>query len=175
MNDTASMTAPNTIATPLKDITAYVPVDDRLATSGQPTVVQFKDIAAAGFLTVINLGLPTSTGALSDEQQTVESNGMEYIAIPVPFEAPAREHYFRFETELRARRDRRVWVHCAMNYRVTSFLAVYRMRVLGWSRRDAFASVNKVWEPDQVWARWTDDCLNATNETSAPSTPLPTA
>ncbi len=167
------MTAPNASLTPLKDIIAYFPVDDRLATSGQPTVAQFKDIAAAGFQTVINLGLPTSTGALSDEKATVEANGMDYVAIPVPFEAPTREHYFRFESELRPRRDRRVWVHCAMNYRVSSFLAVYRMRVLGWSRRDAFAAVVKVWEPDLVWARWTDDCLSAANETIAPSTPSP--
>ena len=159
------MTAPNASLTPLKDIIAYVPVDERLATSGQPTVAQFKDIAAAGFQTVINLGLPTSTGALSDEKATVEANGMDYVSIPVPFEAPTREHYFRFEAELRPRRDRRVWVHCAMNYRVSSFLAVYR--------RDAFASVVKVWEPDLVWARWTDDCLSAANETIAPSTPSP--
>lgn len=158
-------------ANPLCLIQAYVPIDSKLASSGQPTADEFSQIAAAGFRTVINLALPTSTGALPDERATVTGLGMDYVAIPVPFEAPLREHYQRFEGELRQRSGEAVWVHCALNYRVSAFFAVYRVRQLGWARDSAIGELRKIWEPDGVWTEWLDVCFNGSTGANAPSTP----
>jgi protein tyrosine phosphatase (PTP) superfamily phosphohydrolase (DUF442 family) len=124
---------------------------DRIYTSGQPTEAQLPLLAAGGIQTVLNLALPTSPGALPDEAASVNRLGMEYVAIPVPFESPTREHWEAFRQALAARAGRTVWVHCALNYRVSAFLAAYRVRELGWSPADAWRDLRTVWEPDPIW------------------------
>ena len=141
-------------AHPEQQVLAYIPAGEGLATSGQPTEEQIRDIAAAGYRTVINLAMPTSPGALADEQKSVETAGMEYIGIPVDFTAPTADHYERFEKELRQRAATPVWVHCALNYRVSAFIAAYRVRVLGWDPEMALAALRQIWEPDAIWADW---------------------
>lgn len=159
----------------LNTIKAYVPIDSTLATSGQPTETEFREIASAGFRTVLNLALPTSPGELPDERATVQALGMNYAHLPVPFEAPQWEHFQRFEHEMRQRAGTAVWVHCAMNYRVSAFLAVHRVRNQGWTRDNALAELRKVWLPDAVWTEWIETCLTASSEASAPSKPSPAA
>ena len=51
----------------LDDIRAFLLLQDGTATAGMPRPEHFPEIAAGGFRTVINLALPTSTGALPDE------------------------------------------------------------------------------------------------------------
>ncbi len=137
-----------------QQILTYVLAGDGLATSGQPTEEQIRDIAAAGYRTIINLAMPTSPGALADERKSVEAAGMEYIGIQVDFSAPTADHYDRFEAELRQRAGTPVWVHCALNYRVSAFIAAYRVRALGWDPDAAQAAVRQIWEPDPIWADW---------------------
>ena len=127
-------------------------IDDRIATGGQPTEAQLRDLAAAGFQSVINLALTTSTDALADEPASVRALGLDHIHIPVDFEAPTAEDYARFAAAMRAWHGRDVFVHCAANYRVSVFFAIYRVTVLGWRREAALAAVRDVWEPDPVWA-----------------------
>jgi protein tyrosine phosphatase (PTP) superfamily phosphohydrolase (DUF442 family) len=124
---------------------------DRIFTSGQPTEAQLPLLAANDIQTVLNLALPTSPGALPDEAASVTRLGMEYLAIPVPFEAPTVTHWEAVRTALTSRADRKVWVHCALNYRVSAFLAIYRVRELGWSPAEAWRDLRTVWEPDPVW------------------------
>jgi len=50
-----------------------------------------------------------------------------------------------------------VFVHCAANYRVSSFVALYGESRLGWTREDADAHIRKVWEPNGTWARFLDE------------------
>ena len=126
-------------------------LEDRIFTSGQPTEEQLPLLAAGGIQTVLNLALPTSPGALPDEAASVTGLGMEYVAIPVPFDAPTLAHWEAVRTALATRADRTVWVHCALNYRVSAFLAAYRVRELGWTPVDAWRELRMVWEPDPVW------------------------
>jgi hypothetical protein len=44
----------------LSEIDKFHPLGDKLATAGQPTEAQLRQIREAGFDTVINLALPTS-------------------------------------------------------------------------------------------------------------------
>lgn len=131
-------------------------IDDRIATGGQPTEAQLRDIADAGFACVINLALTTSTDALADEPGSVRALGLEHIHVPVDFEAPTAEDHARFAAAMRERSGRAVFVHCAANYRVSVFFAIHRVTALGWRREDAMAAVRDVWEPDAVWTAFFD-------------------
>ena len=48
----------------------YVPINDQIASSGQPSPEQFSAIKKAGYDVVINLALASSEGAVSDEDAT---------------------------------------------------------------------------------------------------------
>ena len=135
------------------DLPAGILVQPALMTSGQPSISDFSRLAKAGVRTVINLALPTSSNALPDERTVVTGLGMEYLDIPVPFESPGETQYLACEVALRARSAQPVLLHCALNYRVSSFVAIYRVRRLGWTPEAAWAGVRAVWEPDAVWER----------------------
>ncbi len=89
---------------------------------------QRKSIADAqgrGVKLVLNLAMPDSDFALPDERAVVELLGMDFIHIPVPFSAPTIEHFLQFERELVLRYDPMILVHCAYNWRASSFVALY--------------------------------------------------
>ena len=50
---------------------------------------------------------------------------MAYRHIPVKFEAPAVEDFRAFVSAMDEWSDRKVFVHCAANFRVSAFVAVY--------------------------------------------------
>jgi uncharacterized protein (TIGR01244 family) len=131
----------------------------QLATAGQPSAEQLAAVAAAGYRVVINLGLTGTDYALSDEAGLVASLGMEYVHIPVAWEGPTSEDVERFAAALREAGGKRVFVHCAANKRVSVFVALYRIRELGWPVETALAAVRDVWEPNAVWARFIEQLL----------------
>lgn len=137
---------------PLASIVNVRVVDDHLGTSGQPNEAQLADIAAAGYEVVINLALHDDPRySLKDERGTVEALGIEYVHIPVVFSAPKEEEVARFFDVMDANKERKIWVHCAANYRVSVFLGLYRVRRLGWDRERAFEQLKSFWEPNEVW------------------------
>lgn len=126
-------------------------VSERIVSSGQPTAAQFADIARAGFEAVINLAMPESDGALADERAIVEALGLCYVHIPVPFDAPETRHLDAFFAAMNALAGRRVWVHCALNWRVSAFLYLYHRRVLGLPDAEARRAMWPGWTPEPVW------------------------
>ena len=123
-----------------------------LTTSGQPTEDQFEEIAKAGVGTVINLAMPDSPHALSNEAELLASLGLRYVPIPVDFAAPRESDYQRFAQEMDALGDVPVHVHCIANYRVAAFLYRYRRERLGWTEDEARPDLDAVWQPEGVWA-----------------------
>jgi protein tyrosine phosphatase (PTP) superfamily phosphohydrolase (DUF442 family) len=138
----------------LADITNFVAIDDRLATAGQPTEEQLAEIVEAGFETVVNLGLLDQDYSLVDEAGSVCELGLRYVHIPVSFTAPTVEDFQQFRETLREHAGRKVLVHCAMNMRVSCFMALYGEAELGWSRTEADAHVRRIWEPNEVWSAY---------------------
>jgi protein tyrosine phosphatase (PTP) superfamily phosphohydrolase (DUF442 family) len=136
----------------LSEIRNFVAVSDELATGGQPTEAQLREVAASGFELVINLGLLDPLYCLPDEAGTAKELGLAYRHIPVDFKAPRVDDFVRFENALGEAAGRRAFVHCAANYRVSCFVALYGERHLGWSRERAFAHVTQVWNPDTTWS-----------------------
>jgi uncharacterized protein (TIGR01244 family) len=135
-------------------------VDSRIGTSGQPTEKQLGEIAAAGYRTVINLALHDDPRySLEDERGTVEGLGMDYVHIPVQFAAPTDDDLDRFFAAMDANQDRKVWMHCAANMRVSAFLGLYRVRRQGWDREKAFELLHGLWEPNDTWSAFIERSL----------------
>ncbi len=131
----------------------FVQLTPRIGTAGQPTAEQFADIAAAGFQAVINLAMPDSDNALADEGSLVSSQGMSYVHLPVDFAAPTPEHVRRFAGVMESFKDVPVFVHCAMNLRVSAFMYLYLRYCEGVSDDDARSPILAKWDPrmDDVW------------------------
>ena len=62
--------------TGLNEITNFVQLTEDIGTSGQPRPEQFNEIADDGYAAVVNLALPTSDHAISDEGSLVTGLGM---------------------------------------------------------------------------------------------------
>jgi len=122
-----------------------------MASSGQPEEHEFGDIAKAGYRVVVNLAMPNSDFAIPEEGNIVTALGMSYVHIPVPFEAPTAEHLRQFIKVMQAYADRKVWVHCALNYRVSAFLYQYQRLVKGLPHEEARKAMLESWEPDEIW------------------------
>lgn len=135
----------------LNAIKAFTTVTDHLACAGQPGAEAIPALRSAGFDRVINLGLLGQPYSLADERGLVEAAGMAYRHIPVPFEAPEPVHFAAFLAEMDSAPGAKVFLHCAANYRASSFAALYGLRRLGWDRDRAEAFLVRVWNPNPIW------------------------
>ncbi len=135
-----------------EDIYNWQRLDDRLTTSGQPTEAQLTAIQALGVRHIVNLGLHTHERALPDEAATVAGLGMTYIHLPVDFQNPTDGDFARFCETMDGLKDVPVHVHCIANFRVSAFFCRYRRDVLGWDQARARAGMEKIWQPEGVWA-----------------------
>lgn len=135
----------------VKEICNYLSISDTIGTAGQPTPQQFVAIKKAGYEVVINLAMPNSTNALANERELVTQQGMDYIHIPVVWEDPTLEDLERFFAAMDRQRDRKVFVHCALNWRVSSFILLYRVIRQHVALEAAQATQSQIWEPDAVW------------------------
>lgn len=146
----------------LTSIYNYRAVDESLGTSGQPSAAQLREIAAAGFTTVINLALHDDPRySLLDEPGVVQSLGMAYVHIPVQFSMPAETDLLDFFSAIAAHDGEKIWVHCAANMRVSAFLGLYRVIQLDWEHERAFALMNGLWQPNEVWSSFISSMLKS--------------
>jgi protein tyrosine phosphatase (PTP) superfamily phosphohydrolase (DUF442 family) len=135
----------------IADIRNYIHLSEKIASSGQPEAHEFMGIAKAGYKLVVNLAMPDSDFAIQEEESIVTALGMSYVHIPVPFEAPTAEHLRQFLKVMQACSDQKVWVHCALNYRVSAFLYQYQRLVNGLPDEEAKKAMLETWEPDETW------------------------
>ncbi len=129
----------------------FVVVSDELATAGQPSESELAALKACGFAAVVNLGLLDPKYCLPDEAGTAAGLGLEYHHIPVDFQAPAPADFARFVQVMRGLAGKKAFVHCAMNYRVSCFVALYGEAELGWTRARADSHIRRLWEPNAAW------------------------
>jgi protein tyrosine phosphatase (PTP) superfamily phosphohydrolase (DUF442 family) len=142
----------------LTNIRNFLRIDEGLATSGMPQPADFAALRQEKFDVVINLAVPTSTNALPNEGELVSAQGMTYVNIPVNFQAPQREDFERFTRMMDACAGERVFVHCAMNMRVSAFVFLHRLRH-GADRAAAEGDLKQIWEPDGVWRDFLNERL----------------
>lgn len=152
-------------STPISTIYKYRAVTDDLLTSGQPTEAQLAALAADGVEVVINLALHDDPRySLPDEAGLVKSLGMEYIHIPVQFDAPGEAELLKFFDAMQAHQEQKILVHCAANLRVTAFLGLYFAIRQGQPDEMAFALMKLVWQqPNPVWSTFVSGMLGKYN------------
>ena len=142
----------------LKEIKNFLLLGERIGTAGMPHAEQFKEIAQHGYRVVINLALPTSTNSLSNEGELVSRESMTYVHIPVKFDTPEPADYEKFARMMDLFSKEKVFVHCAMNMRVSAFMFLYRVE-RGADRREAEEAMKRIWEPYEVWRSFLNERL----------------
>ena len=139
-----------------QEIRNYRQVNENLITGGQPSAEQLQAVAAEGFMVVINLATINPRYSLLDEEGLVRSLRMTYYHIPVAWDNPRESDFAAFEAVMGQLGGRKTLIHCAANFRVTAFYALYALKNLGWSESSADAFMASVWSGSDhpVWQRF---------------------
>lgn len=148
----------------LTDINAYLLLPQGIATSGQPTADQFAEIQAAGYEVVVNLAMPTSENWLANEAEVVESLGMTYVPLPVVWDYPSLGDAEQFFELLTNNQERQVWVHCALNMRVSAMMYLYHRIHRDMRDLEATQYLNKIWIPNATWQNFLDAVIELYGE-----------
>jgi protein tyrosine phosphatase (PTP) superfamily phosphohydrolase (DUF442 family) len=149
----------NLVGNRMEDIYNFLKLSDSIATAGQPTKEQFTAISESGYQVVVNLALPESLNALPDEKEVVETQGMEYIHIPVVWENPTIDDIRCFFSVMEANADKNIFVHCAANMRVSAFMYLYRLIHEGMSDEDAKRDLHQIWIPNDNWQKFIEQVI----------------
>ncbi|MGD1910928.1 MAG: protein tyrosine phosphatase family protein [Rivularia sp. (in: cyanobacteria)] len=144
----------------LENIYNFLKISDKIATSGQPSVEEFSYIKRAGYQVVVNLALTDSSNALPNEKEIVETLGMQYIHIPVIWENPMPENLKEFIQVMKTSTDKKIFVHCAANKRVSAFIYLYRRLYEGVSDEEAKKDLDQIWVPNQTWQQFIQLSMN---------------
>lgn len=155
------------VSTPTLPLLNFFAPTDLIGTSGQPSPAQFEDIAQAGYTTVVNLAMHDSDPSVPEEGNIVSGLGMDYIHLPVPFDAPTSRHLKRFCQMMDVLQEDKVLVHCAVNARVSAFVYKYLTLKRGFSEDAATSPLLSVWRgqiEDGQYSQW-QIILDATVDT----------
>ena len=139
-------------------------VSDRVTTSGLVNAEQLATLGGEGYRAVINLLPDSYEHAVHDEATIVRDQGLDYVHIPVDYAAPTHADLEAFAEAMDARSGRKVHVHCAANYRVSVFCAMYALQNGSCTEDEAMELIRDVWDPagDAVWTAFIADERNRT-------------
>ena len=127
-------------------------VSENLASSGMLELEEYQKIKAYGFQHVVNL-IP---GNQIREQKHVESLGMTYEQIPVDWGNPKLSDFETFVELMNSYGNDKVYVHCELNWRASSFVYLYRITQLGVSIEEALKDLTVIWNPKDGWQEFID-------------------
>ncbi len=131
-------------------------VSSTITTSGVVGAAGLKGLRSEGYRTLINLLPDDSKYAVARERELVEAQGIRYVHIPVDFANPTIEDLERFVAAMDAVGDGSVHIHCAANYRVSAFYALYAESKRIWSTQQANEFMRSLWNPadHQRWSEF---------------------
>ncbi len=141
-------------------------IDDLVSTSGSLTEDQLRLLKPEGYEAVINLLPADSDYAIANEPAIVREQGIAYESIPVDFAAPTEANYRDFAARFKALSGKKVMLHCAANYRVSAFYAIFAHEHLGWSIDEARAHIASIWsiEDYPVWETFIESLLGVRSD-----------
>src|SRR5215475_10574587 len=118
------------------DVKNFGKVNDHIYRGGQPEANEYRDLAAIGIKTIIDLREDPERYA----RGSAVGAGLRYINLPLNSKRPPTEaESDRFLQLVNDDRNWPVFVHCAAGrHRTGVLLAVYRMEVDGWDARRAY-------------------------------------
>ena len=141
------------------DILNYLVLNEQLITGGQPSQDSFKKLSKKGVVVVVNL-LPSHQNPIDNEEFLVAENNMDYIHIPVDWDNPKETDFNSFVIAMKKHQGEKIFVHCAMNMRVSAFIYLYRILHYNFHKEKAKESMEKIWKPSGTWAEFIEKILN---------------
>lgn len=144
----------------MDNIREYLKISENIHTAGQPSREQLQQFSQHGIRNVVNLALPTSDAAVADEAAILTGQGIGYFHLPVIWENPTAQDFAVFCGLLRTVADLPVFVHCALNMRVSAFMFLYRVIELNIPLPRARIALEKIWEPYEQWRSLINNLLN---------------
>jgi len=145
----------------LEQIANFYQLDENTGTSGQPEAGQFSDISAAAYEIVLNLALSDSPNAIENESTIISKLNMSYVHVPVDFKTPTLGDLESFFDQMEKHKNKKIFVHCVMNWRVSAFMFLYHTIKCDMPVTDALQHMNAVWEPESVWQEFIDNALDS--------------
>jgi protein tyrosine phosphatase (PTP) superfamily phosphohydrolase (DUF442 family) len=128
-----------------------VVISPRLVTSGQPTAASLERLGALGFGAVVHLAPLTVADAVRDEDRIVQRQGLDWVHIPIAFDAPADADFEACSAAISRLSERRLLVHCQLNFRASSMVFLHRVITLREPAEAAYDAVARVWSPVGAW------------------------
>lgn len=135
-------------ALPLLNQIDYSP---SLTTSGQPTEEALGLAARSGYSRVIFLAFSNHQNALEHEDVMVKALDMEFIHIPVEWEAPSLADFRAFVAAMQAPTQQRTLLHCEVNFRASVFGFLYQVIYQSVPMDEAISLMHAIWIPNEVW------------------------
>lgn len=133
------------------DVVNYREYSGILSSSGQPDAEQLEYLRDAGFERVVFLAFNDHDGSLPNEDRIVKDLGMDYVHIPVVWDAPSASDFYAFAGALQREPDKKTVVHCQVNFRASAFSFLYRVLYQGVPVGQAKEDMNSVWVPNDTW------------------------
>jgi protein tyrosine phosphatase (PTP) superfamily phosphohydrolase (DUF442 family) len=135
------------------DAPNFTALSPNLATSGQPTAKALATLGVHGFQAVVYLAPSTVASAVKEEPDLLAGQGIEFVHIPIPFEAPDESHLKALSAALNRLRERKVLVHCEISMRASTLVFLYRVIELKEAPSAAYEAVAGIWSPRGPWRR----------------------
>jgi len=90
-------------------------------------------------------------GALEEEDKIVSKNGMLYIHLPITWKAPELERLKLFLIILKTveSENKKIFIHCIKNHRVSVFMHLYKKFV--WGIKNAKFIAPDDYTPNKAW------------------------
>lgn len=139
------------LAAEVAEIRNYKAYSASFASAGQPSEEQLQAVKDAGFEQVIYIAMSNSRGALPGEDAIVKESGMDYVHVPVIWDAPSTADFYAFASVMQRAPDRKTLLHCAANYRASAFAFLYRVIYQDVPVAQAKADMNEIWRPNETW------------------------
>ena len=139
------------VASDVSKILNYLAYSPTFASSGQPTAAQLQVLKDDGFERVFYIAFSDQDRSLPAEDRLVKALGMEYVQIPVDWNAPRPSEFYVFADAMNRRPETRSLLHCQVNARASAFSFLYRTIYRGVPVGEAKAAMNTIWQPNETW------------------------
>ena len=138
-------------AADLSEIRNFREYSPTFASAGQPTKEQLAMLKSAGYERIAYIAFSNSRGAIADEDAIVKELGMDYVQVPVVWDAPTKSDFYAFAGAMQREPARKTLLHCQANFRASAFAFLYRVLYEGVAVGEAKADMNSVWQPNETW------------------------
>ncbi len=143
----------------INDIINYVKLSDRISTAGQPLADEIGFVSENKFEVVIFLALFENSD-LPLEKEIIGKKGLIFEHLPVVFKNPQISEFDTFIELLKKHKNKRIFIHCELNMRVSVFMSLYFMVIENLPYKDAMELIHKIWKPDEIWEKFMKDVMN---------------